>query len=121
MVLPGDTVVYKIGMANSPRSTDRMMELLRSWFVKYRFVPYAELRLDKECSDPLALEQHIHKILAKHRFTPYEKVDGRNEMFEGINEDRVLKYLRNFDDRNLARVKELTEEDCKKLGWLLTP
>ena len=35
MVLPDQSVIHKIGMTNSDRATDRMMEILRIFLEKY--------------------------------------------------------------------------------------
>jgi len=121
ITLPGDVVVHKIGMTNTPRSVDRMMEILRSWFMSYRFVPHSELRLDMACGNPRALEQHIHKVLKKHQFVPNEKVEGGTEMFTGINEFRVLHYLRQFDIRNFEEPLGLAESDYDALCRLISP
>ena len=121
LVLPDDCVVHKIGMTNSNRTTDRMMEIARSWFMAYRFLPYAELRLDMECSCPLELEQHMHKILKDKKFIPNEKVDGGTEMFTDINEFRVLHYLRSFNDELLRTPLKLKDEDYKNLCQLISP
>jgi len=119
MVLPDDSVIHKIGMTHSNRSTDRMMEILRSWFARYRFVPYSELRLDMECNYPLILEQHIHRVLSSKRFEPNEKVEGGTEMFIDINELRVLHYLRSFDDSLVDSLAALSDEECRRLCELL--
>lgn len=94
MVLPGGTIVHKIGMTKSNRSADRMLEILRSWFMSFRFVPYTELRLDMQCNNPAALEKHIHDILAPNQYLPDHKVDGGTEMFVELNEARVIHYLK---------------------------
>jgi len=119
LVLPGDTEIFKIGMCRSSRSLDRMMEILRSWFTNYRFVPYTELRLDMKFGRPLELEQHIHKILAHKQFIPHKKVDGGTEMFTEINESRVIQYLKQCTDEEFDKPLELSKEDYKNLGeWL---
>ena len=97
LVLKDGTVIHKIGMTHSDRSTDRMMEILRSWFMKYRYVPYAELRLDKKTEVPALLEKHMHELLAEWKWIPDQLVDGAQEMFQHLNEEEVLDYLRNFD------------------------
>jgi len=119
MVLPDDYVVHKIGMTHTNRSTDRMMEILRSWFTKYRFVPYSELRLDMECTCPKELEYHMHRILESTRFVPDQDVDGKTEMFCDINEVKVLHYLRNFNHQLLTEGPELRDEDYQTLCRLL--
>ena len=117
--LPDDTVLYKIGMVNSSRSVDRMMEILRSWFQAYRFVPYTELRLDRECSHPYQLEQFMHKVLARYQWVPSKKVDGGTEMFIGLDERRLLHYLRNFNEQNFTTPLELSDEQYQVIGKLL--
>jgi len=121
MILPDDTVVHKIGMTNSNRSTDRMMEILRSWFSKYRFTPYAELRLDMETGYPRQLEAFIHKVLWKHQFIPNMPVEGHTEMFTDIDEQRLFHYLRNFNEQNLCIPAEFTPEEYAALGQLISP
>ncbi|MCP4487718.1 MAG: hypothetical protein GY820_10440 [Gammaproteobacteria bacterium] len=121
MDLPDGTSVHKIGMVNTPRSTDRMMELIRSWFVKYRFIPYTELRLDLDTPYPVELESHIHRILDHKRFTPNEKVEGRTEMFTDLDELRVLQYLKVFNNDLIKHGLDLTDEDYKNLGQLISP
>ena len=122
MTLPDDSVVHKIGMTKSNRSLDRMMELLRSWFTKYRFVPHTELKLDMSTGYPLELEAHIHRILDHKTFIPSEKVEGHTEMFADLDEFRVLMYLRAFND-DLVRSGglDLTEEQYRALGDLISP
>ena len=121
MFLPDDTIVYKIGMTNSNRSTDRMMEIIRSWFTQYRFIPHCELKLDMQTSVPKELEYHIHSILRDKQFIPNEKVDGGTEMFTDIDEFRVLHYLRSFNDELLRTPLNLQEEDYKHLCQLISP
>jgi hypothetical protein len=120
MVLPDDLVVHKIGMTSSDRAVDRMMEILRSWFMRFRFVPYSELKLDMSTSYPKELEAHIHNMLAHKKFTPHMKVDGGTEMFNGIDEFRVLHYIRTFND-DVVPVMNLTGPDYEHLGQLISP
>lgn len=120
MVLPDDTVVHKIGMTNSNRSTDRMLEILRSWFMHFRFVPYTELRLDLQCQDPGKLEKHIHKILESKRFTPNYKVEGGTEMFVELNEVRVIHYLKAHTKSMYVNPPELDAAGRKAICQLLT-
>ena len=97
LTLPDSLVVYKVGMTGSDRATDRMMEILRSWFVAYRFVPYAELRLDREVENPRQLEKLAHKLLEDFRWIPDKKVEGGTEMFTGLDELRLLHFLKHLE------------------------
>lgn len=97
LIPPGDEAIFKVGMTTSDRATDRMMEILRSWFVTYRFVPYAELKLDREVENPREIEKLAHRLLADFRWKPDKKVDGGTEMFVGLDELRLLHFLRHLE------------------------
>lgn len=97
-----------------------MLEILRSWFTKYRFIPYSQLRLDMEANDPLDIEEHIHKVLAHKRYVPEEKVQGHTEMFTGIDEFRVIQYLKHCGKAQKIKTK-LTAKDYNHLGQFLSP
>lgn len=98
-----------------------MMEILRSWFVKFRFVPYSELRLDMGTGRPKEIEAHIHKILRHKQFIPNEAVCGGTEMFIDIDEFRVIQYLKHCNDTLFDQPLNLTEEDYRHLGEFLSP
>lgn len=120
--LPDGTTVHKIGMCYSPRSTDRMMEVLRSWFIKYRFVPYAELKLDMACQQASSLESYIHKILEPNAFIPNEKVDGGTEMFIDVNEERLLWFLRCYENSKYSVPPKVPSSLISPLcNWLTSP
>ena len=121
LVLPDQTVLHKIGMTNSNRVTDRMMEILRSWFVKYRYVPYCELRKDMECGFPKELEHLLHRIFHRKRWEAPYSTDGSTEMFAGLNEGRLLHFMSQFNDDNFKAGLHLTDKDCKALGEFLAP
>ena len=120
MELPDGLIVHKIGIVNTDRTLDRMMEILRSWFSRFRFVPYTELRLDMSTSYPKQLEAHIHNMLQHKRFTPHMKVNGGTEMFCDIDEFRVLHYIRTFNE-DLAPVLDLTGPQYEALGQWISP
>jgi hypothetical protein len=120
MVLPDKTIVHKIGIVNSDRSVDRMLEVLRSWFTKYRFVPYTELRLDQECQDPQKLEKHMHKILEPNRFLPNHKIDGGTELFVDLNELRVLHYIRAYTNSMYVDPPAMDRKGRETICQLLT-
>lgn len=120
MILPDDTIVHKIGIVRSNRSTDRMMEILRSWFTKYRFVPYTELRLDMQVQEPQKLETYIHKILKSQAFVPNEKVSGGTEMFTDLDEVRLIAFLKAYANSPYVRPPAITEEGCEVICRLLS-
>ena len=95
--LNNNEVIHKIGMCKAPRSTDRMMEILRSWFQAYRYVPNTRCRLDFETGVPLLLEKHLHQVLSEWKWVPDKKVDGGQEMFKDIDVEEVISYVKDFD------------------------
>ena len=105
-ILDDGTVLHKVGMCNSDRSTDRMMEILRDFFIKYRYVPRCEMRRDKKTIVPLLLEKHMHSLLDEWSYSFDKKFNGSTEFFSDINESILLDYLDNFDYRELLRGKD---------------
>lgn len=120
IVLPDNTVVHKVGRCQSARATDRMMEILRSWFCSYRFIPYAELRLDMQCHNAIHIETYIHKILNNASFEPTFKVDGSTEMFVGVDEKRLIWFLRSINNSNYVVPPAISNEQAETLCKLLT-
>jgi hypothetical protein len=111
LVLENNDVVHKIGMTHSDRSIDRMMEILRSWFVQYRYVPLAKLRLDHATGVPLLFEKHMHEILKEYKWVPDKKVSGGQEMFQDLDEAVVIDYIKNFDYQTLMEGKQSMNSD----------
>ena len=105
-ILDDGTVLHKVGMCNSDRSTDRMMEILRDFFIKYRYVPRCEMRRDKKTIAPLLLEKHMHSLLDEWSYSFDKKFNGSTEFFSDIDESILLDYLDNFDYRELLRGKD---------------
>ena len=120
MVLPGNTVVHKIGMCHSDRAVDRMMEILKSWFTSFRFIPYTELRMDLECQDAPGVEKYIHKVLHKNQFIPTHKVSGHTEMFTGLDELRVIHFIKAYNNSVYRQSPELTDKECEVICQLIS-
>jgi hypothetical protein len=104
------TVVHKVGMTNSDRSTDRMFEILRSFFNVYRYSPKCELRKDKKVLVPLLVEKHLHELLAEWSYKFDKSFDGSTEFFHELDESVLLDYLDNFEYTSLLRVTKIKEE-----------
>lgn len=121
LTLPNGDIVHKIGMTHSARSTDRMMEILRSWFTAYRYIPHTELRLDKETGVPLLLEKHMHEVLKEWKYIPDKRVDGYQEMFIDLDEDIVLDYLKHFDYKLLLNCTDIKIPDYNYIQSQINP
>lgn len=120
LILPDETVVHKVGMCHSSRATDRMMEILRSWFTAFRFVPYAELRLDMQCNNAMQIESYLHKILKSNAFEPDFKVQGSTEMFIDIDENRLLWFTRSLINSNYVVPPAISKKQASEVCNLLT-
>ncbi len=120
IILPGRLVIHKVGMTHSDRATDRMMEILRSWFSAYRFVPYSELRLDMECQNAGLVEKFLHHVLEPNQFELFEKVSGGTEMFVDINEPRLIWFIKGYGRSNLNVPFDMTRKQRDKLCNLLS-
>ena len=119
LILPDSTIVHKVGMTHTDRATDRMMEILRSWFSYFRYVPYAELKLDMQCNNPLEIEAYMHSILRPLSFTPKFKVQGSTEMFTGVNEYKLLTFMKAVNNSNLSKLAKVSDSQAKVLSNLL--
>ena len=108
------TVIHKVGMCNSSRATDRMLEILRSWFNTYRYVPHTVIKLDMGTVAAYKLEQYIHSILKPFRYNPVDKTDGSSEMFVNVDECRLLWFVRCCINSKFS-VSDVVDEDtaCK--------
>lgn len=112
LTLDNNEVIHKIGMCHAPRSADRMMEILRSWFMQYRYVPHTRCRLDYETGVPLLLEKHLHTLLKEWKWVPDKKVDGGQEMFRDIDVEEVISYVKEFDYHLLLEnITQISTED----------
>lgn len=111
ITLESGEVIYKIGMTHSPRSADRMMEILRSWFMAYRYVPHTRCMMDYETGVPLLIEKHLHSLLKEWKWVPDKKIDGAQEMFKDIDAREVIAYVKDFDYDLLLQGTTIDEDD----------
>lgn len=100
------TVVHKVGMCHSPRSTDRMMEVLSGFHKTFRYIPMCKLRRDREYGVPLLVEKHLHELLSDLKYKFDKKFDGSTEFFSGLDEDMLLDYIDNFVETDLLQGKD---------------
>ena len=106
LVLEDGTELYKVGMVNSDsmsRVTDRLMEVLRSFFMVYRYVPKSRIVKAKKFLIPYYVETHLHKLLAELKYKSDKKFDGSNELFADVDLDELVSYLDKFQYGELLR------------------
>jgi len=99
MTLDDGTVIHKVGMVNSDsmsRVTDRLMEVLRSFFMVFRKVPSARIVKAQKFLIPYIVENHLHKLLAELKYKSDKKWDGSNELFANVDVDALVDYIEHF-------------------------
>jgi len=104
LVFEDGTTIYKVGMVNSDsmsRVTDRLMEVLRSFFMQYRFVPSSRIVKAKKFLIPYIVENHLHKLLAELKYKSDKKYDGYDEMFSDVDIDELTSYMDSFQYKEL--------------------
>jgi len=114
IVLEDGTEMYKVGMVNSDsmsRVTDRLMEVLRSFFMQYRYVPKSRIVKAKKFLVPYYVETHLHKLLAELKYRSDKKFDGSNELFTDIDLDELISYMDSFEYSELLRWESKTSTD----------
>ena len=116
----GGEYVYKVGMCHSDRTTDRFMEVLKSYFTTYRYVPEAKILKFKEFENPLLVEKHLHKELEEYRYRFPKKFDGHTEFFSEIDINYLLEYIENFTYEQLLDCTTIPEEEYKAIQLLIT-
>jgi len=107
--------IYKVGMCHSDRTTDRFMEILKSYFHTYRYVPEAKILKYKEFSNPLLVEKHLHKELKEYSYKFPKKFDGSTEFFTEIDVAYLLQYIEDFTYNLLLDCTEISEDDYKAI------
>jgi len=99
----GGLVLHKVGMCNTNRTLDRLLEILRSFFVLKRYMPRVTIRKDKKTIAPLLVEKHMHGLLDEWNYDFGFRFDGSTEFFHSLDEEVLFDYLDNFDYRELLR------------------
>ena len=105
-ILDDNTLVYKVGMVNSDsmsRVTDRLMEVLRSFFMTYRYIPRSRIVKAKKYKIPYIVENHFHSLLDDIKYSFDKKFDGSNEFFTDLDVDMFKEYMDTFEYIELLR------------------
>ena len=84
-----DRTVYKVGMTNTPRATDRLIEIVRSYYIKHRVTPIAKILRYRSCDNVFAVEAMLHRYLHDRQCKFEHQFDGCTECFD-ISEEEVL-------------------------------
>ncbi len=114
LVMEDSTIVHKVGMVNSDsmsRVTDRLMEVLRSFFMQYRYVPKSRIVKAKKFRVPYYVETHLHKLLDDISYKFGKKFDGCREFFTDLDVDELVSYLDSFQYTELLAGETKMDSD----------
>ena len=89
-----DTPVFKIGKSSGKSSVDRLLQLQRSFFMKYRYMFFAAIKRDRECVNAFQIETELHHLFAPFKYYHDKPVDGKDEWF--MCEEHLL--LKAYDE-----------------------
>ncbi len=92
-VLPEcDEVVYKIGVTSGGSAKLRLLEIIGSYFDKYRLTPVVKIVRDRAVTDSVFMREKIlHAMFSDCSYKPNKKFSGSTEFFIGVDEVKLIK------------------------------
>lgn len=84
--------LYKIGKSSGKNSVDRMLQLMRSHFMSYRYSPFITIKRDRATDDAFGIENKLHKKFKDCKYYFDKPIDGKEEYFVIDREDELLKF-----------------------------
>ena len=82
--------IFKIGKSSGKSSVDRLMQLIRSHFMKYRYTPFMVIKRDRPVPNAFQVETQLHQEFKQHRYYHDKPIDGKDEWFY-MREDVLLR------------------------------
>jgi len=91
--MPSGMKVVKIGKASGSSSLDRMMQINRDIFNKYRCTAKIQIKRDRPIDkDVFKYEAELHKFFKDYKYNPKVAFDGSSECFVIYEEAAVSVY-----------------------------
>jgi len=87
-----ESPVYKIGKASGHSSKKRLLQIIGSYFDKYRVTPVVKIKRDRVVEDVFAKETELHHWFEDKQYMPEHSFSGSTELFEVELEEVVAKY-----------------------------
>jgi len=98
-------VLYKIGVSKEKRHMDRMMEVLKDFFVKYRYIPFTSMKRFRVFPDAYEVERLLHKKYNDCNHTFDKKFCGSTEFFDIPDEAELTKEYDKMHENKESHVK----------------
>jgi len=87
-----DKPVYKFGKASGHSSKKRMLEIVGSYFDKYRVTPAICIVRDRKVTDVFKKESSLHREFKEQKIQPEFKFSGHSECFHLDKEQAIEAY-----------------------------
>lgn len=71
----------KIGKSSGKSSLDRMLQIQRDYYNKYRVTFICNIKRDRPVDDAFKVETALHKFFQDYKYTPKIAFDGSTELF----------------------------------------
>ena len=71
----------KIGKSSGKDSLDRMLQIQRDYYNKYRVTFICNIKRDRAVDDAFRIESELHKFFQDYRYTAKIPFDGSTELF----------------------------------------
>ena len=112
----GGETVYKIGVTQR-NIEERVVEILTSFWRKYRYFPRCETKRFKSTTDIFSKEAALHYHFDKVRYTPEHKTDGSNEFFQIEDLEYLLDvYSRCLGGEDIRKLEQYVKEGSDVLS-----
>lgn len=71
----------KIGKSSGKSSLDRMLQIQRDYYNKYRVTFICNIKRDRPVDDAFRVESELHKFFQDYKYAPKVPFDGSTELF----------------------------------------
>ena len=95
--------VVKIGKSSGKHSIDRMLQIQRDYFKKYRTTFLCRIKRDREVKkDVFKIEAELHRFFNDFRYTAKIPFDGSTELFAISVEGAIAAYEFVLEGKDLS-------------------
>jgi len=87
-----EELVWKIGVTSHEEPIDRMLQILRSFYMNknHRYVPESYVKRFRKTENVFGKEAMMLQHFSPYRWYPASKFDGHTEMITGVDEEVLL-------------------------------
>lgn len=93
-----DKDLVKVGVTCRDKIEDRVEEILRAIFVKYRYYPFCYPKRFRRVESVYDKEAQLHKLLEEYKYKTGYKFSGCTEFFDIPLDEAVAKYEELLDE-----------------------